>query len=157
VTLLLALNIALQVWDGLATYYGLSHGVHEGNPLLRSCMEYWDVGVTLVGAAIVQRGQVLVWFPEGERSPSGTLQRFRPGIGLVLSAQPAPVVPVYIAGAFDALPRGRWWPRIRPITVTFGEPVDPRELERRGEGDQPHLRITAALHDRVAALSRPGS
>ena len=43
-------NLSLQVWDGCATYYGLSHGVQEGNPLLRSCMEYWGVGVTVVGA-----------------------------------------------------------------------------------------------------------
>jgi hypothetical protein len=50
VSLLAVVNLSLQVWDGLATYYGLSHGVQEGNPLLRSCMEYWGVGVTLVGA-----------------------------------------------------------------------------------------------------------
>jgi hypothetical protein len=50
VSLLVVVNLSLQVWDGLATYYGLSHGVQEGNPLLRSCMEYWGVGVTLVGA-----------------------------------------------------------------------------------------------------------
>ena len=44
-------NLSLQVWDGCATYYGLSRGgVHEGNPLLRSCMEYWGVEVTVVGA-----------------------------------------------------------------------------------------------------------
>ena len=44
-------NLSLQVWDGCATYYGLSRGgVQEGNPLLRSCMEYWGVEVTLVGA-----------------------------------------------------------------------------------------------------------
>jgi hypothetical protein len=24
--------------------------VQEGNPLLQSCMEYWGIGVTLVGA-----------------------------------------------------------------------------------------------------------
>ena len=50
VSLLVAVNLSLQVWDGLATYYGLSQGMQEGNPLLRSCMEYWGVGVTLVGA-----------------------------------------------------------------------------------------------------------
>ena len=44
-------NLSLQVWDGCATYYGLSRGgVQEGNPLLRSCMEYWGVEVTVVGA-----------------------------------------------------------------------------------------------------------
>jgi hypothetical protein len=50
ISLLVGMNLSLQVWDGLATYYGLSQGVREGNPLLRSCMEYWGVGVTLVGA-----------------------------------------------------------------------------------------------------------
>ena len=53
VSLLVVMNLALQVWDGLATYYGLSQGMQEGNPLLRSCMEYWGVGVTLVGAKSV--------------------------------------------------------------------------------------------------------
>ena len=43
-------NLSLQVWDGCATYYGLSRGVQEGNPLLRSCMEYWGVEETVVGA-----------------------------------------------------------------------------------------------------------
>ena len=49
ISLLVVVNLSLQVWDGCATYYGLSQGVQEGNPLLRSCMEYWGVGVTLVG------------------------------------------------------------------------------------------------------------
>ena len=53
VSLLVAVNLSLQVWDGCATYYGLSQGMQEGNPLLRSCMEYWGVGVTLVGAKSV--------------------------------------------------------------------------------------------------------
>lgn len=49
-TLLFALNLALQLFDGLATYYGLSLGVQEGNPLLQSCMDFYGIGVTLVGA-----------------------------------------------------------------------------------------------------------
>jgi len=50
ISLFVVVNLFLQVWDGCVTYYGLSHGVQEGNPLLRACMEYWGVGVTLVGA-----------------------------------------------------------------------------------------------------------
>jgi len=49
-TALLVVNLALQVWDGLATYGGLSHGVQEGNLLVQSCMADYGVGVTLVGA-----------------------------------------------------------------------------------------------------------
>lgn len=43
------MNLALHVWDGLATYYGLSLGVQKGNPILQSCMAFDGVGVTLVG------------------------------------------------------------------------------------------------------------
>ena len=52
VAILLSVNFALQLFDGLATYYGLSLGVQEGNPLLRYCMDCWGVGVTLAGAKI---------------------------------------------------------------------------------------------------------
>ena len=48
--LLVVVNLALQVWDGCATYYGLSHGVQEGNPLLRACTNDWGIGVTFIGA-----------------------------------------------------------------------------------------------------------
>ena len=47
---LLVLNLFLQAWAGLTTYYGLSLGVNENNPFLQVCMNYWGVGVTLVGA-----------------------------------------------------------------------------------------------------------
>jgi hypothetical protein len=57
---LLVVNLFLQVWDGCATYYGLARGVEEGNPLLRHCMEYWGVGVTLVGVKSVTC--VLLWW-----------------------------------------------------------------------------------------------
>jgi hypothetical protein len=43
-------------------------------------------------------------------------------------------------------------PRLRRITVVFGQPLDPRELERRGIGAEPHERIARALHERVASL-----
>jgi long-chain acyl-CoA synthetase len=144
------------------TYWGGWTGIMFTNPLMRLASRATGVvpidpqrgplSSLAFGAAVVQRGHILVWFPEGERSRSGLLQRFRPGIGLVLGAQQVPVVPVSIAGAYEALPRGQWWPRLHPITVAFGEPVDPQTLQRQGEGDQPHQRIAAALYDRVAAL-----
>ena len=50
ITVLLVLNLSLQVWDGLTTYYGLSLGVQEGNPLLQSCMGYLGNAMTLLAA-----------------------------------------------------------------------------------------------------------
>ncbi len=59
-------------------------------------------------AAALQRGNSLVWFPEGARSRTGTLQRFRPGIGLILQVRQVPVVPTWIIGSADALSIGQW-------------------------------------------------
>jgi long-chain acyl-CoA synthetase len=104
------------------------------------------------GAALLRQGQVVVWFPEGERSASGRLGQFRPGVGLLLDACQVPAVPAWIAGSHAALPRGAWWPRRAPIRVMFGPAVAPDVLAGEGTGDEAHLRVAAALRNRVAAL-----
>jgi long-chain acyl-CoA synthetase len=103
-------------------------------------------------AAVLKQHKNLVWFPEGERSLQGQLQPFKPGIGLLLNHFQTPAIPVYIQGSFEALPRGKRWPRRQPITVRFGAPLPPAELEQQGQGEQPQHRIVQALHDQVERL-----
>jgi long-chain acyl-CoA synthetase len=104
------------------------------------------------GAVVLKSRKNLIWFPEGHRSPTGELQPFKPGIGMLLDRHPVPVVPVFIHGTHEAMPPGRIWMRPKQVTVTFGEPLDPLELEQQGEGDQPQSRIVQALHEHVAEL-----
>jgi long-chain acyl-CoA synthetase len=106
------------------------------------------------GVAALRQGYNLVWFPEGARSRSGQLQLFRPGIGLILTVQPVPVVPVWISGTYEAMPRGQRRLRRHPITITFGKPVDVETLRATGTGREPYERISTALHDCVAELGR---
>ena len=105
-----------------------------------------------LGAAALARGYNLVWFPEGERSPDGRLQPFQPGIGLMMTAYPTPLIPVWIEGSFEALPSGSWWPRRRAIRVVFGEALDAGTLAGSSRGADRYRLIAAALHDQVAAL-----
>jgi long-chain acyl-CoA synthetase len=105
-----------------------------------------------LGAAVLKRNMALVWFPEGQRSPDGTLQPFRPGLGLLLHHFPVPVVPVVIEGAYDAWPRQRWFPRLGPIAVHIHPQVDPRRLEQQSTSDQPSQRIVDALQAHTARL-----
>ena len=106
------------------------------------------------GALILQRGHIMVWFPEGRRSLSGELEPFKPGIGILLNQVKVPVVPAYIHCSREALAPGSFRLRLQPITIVFGRSAQPGELEALGQGEQPHTRITTALRDRVVTLGR---
>ena len=111
------------------------------------------------GAAVLQRGHNLIWFPEGALSHSGELMPLKPGLGLLLARYPVPVVPVFVQGTREALPPGSKFPRPGRITVTFEQPLDPHDLERRGAGDHPQERMTNALFaemERSGCLARTG-
>ncbi len=145
------------------TYWGGWTGIMFRNPVMRLVSRATRVlpidqssrplANLALGAAALARGHNLVWFSEGTRSPDGRLQPFQPGIGLVLTAHPVPVVPVRIEGTFEALPRSARWPRRGTIRITFGTALDPRELGGDSTGAERYRRIAAALHDRVEALT----
>ena len=101
---------------------------------------------------VLRRGDRLVWFPEGWRSPDGTLQRFFPGIGELLDRIPAPVVPAYIAGSYEALPRHRRLPRPWPVTIFVGRSLSPEELAL-AKG-RPPQEIAERLRQAVAELEK---
>ncbi|TVR83994.1 MAG: hypothetical protein EA405_02705 [Rhodospirillales bacterium] len=103
------------------------------------------------GAAVLNRDQTLVWFPEGQRSPDGNLQAFMPGLGVLLDHIDVPVVPVIIRGTYQAWPRARMLPRIRRLSVTVLDPQAPATLVEAGEGRDAGEKIANALHDRMAA------
>jgi long-chain acyl-CoA synthetase len=105
------------------------------------------------GAAILDAGHPLVWFAEGERSLQGRFQSFQPGIGLLLESRPVPAVPIWIEGGYEALPAGARWPKFLPLSVTFGQPLQPADLAMLGKGDRPYHRITQVLHQAVARLA----
>ncbi len=105
-----------------------------------------------LAGAVLKRGRGLIWFPEGQRSPDGRLQPFRPGIGRLLEQYPLPVVLVSIRGTHAAMPPGRHIPRPRSVTVRFGEPLDPGRLRRQGEGRSGADRIVHALQEHMRAL-----
>ena len=105
------------------------------------------------GAAVLRDKHNLVWYPEGGHSKTGELMQLRPGIGMLLQRYPVPVVPVTLKGTRDSLPPGRYVPRPGWVQITFGAPLDPHELEKKGQGVQPYERITNALREEMAGLA----
>ncbi|RJQ50109.1 MAG: AMP-dependent synthetase [Desulfobacteraceae bacterium] len=160
----LALAAALDFSTFRKTYWGGWRGAAFANPILRFFSrlaqavpidpEKGAVSSLAFGAAVLKRGKNLVWFPEGQRSPSGELQPFKTGIGVLLSHFPVAVVPVLIRGTDKAMPPGSFIRRLHPVTLVFGSPRDPKGLKRQGEGKRPEDRITRALRDAVAEMGR---
>jgi long-chain acyl-CoA synthetase len=102
---------------------------------------------------VLLSGNVVVWFPEGWRSPDGRLQHFLPGIGQLLLRSGTPAVPALISGTFEALPRSRRFPRLRRLMITFGDPVAVDALRAAGNGSNDEERVADALRQRLAALA----
>ena len=62
-------------------------------------------------------------FPEGARTLDGSLQPAQPGIGLIIAKTLAPVVPIRVFGAFEAMPRNGSRIQMTPIKVKIGRPL----------------------------------
>lgn len=104
------------------------------------------------GVRRLQNGEAVVMYPEGARARDGRLARGLPGLGLMVRESGAPVIPTYVHGAGRALPPGRIIPRLVPVTVIFGEPIDfNNENVISGEGDR--LQATSdAVMGKIQAL-----
>ena len=85
-------------------------------------------------------GQAVLMFPEGERTYTGEVQPLKPGISLLIKRVTCPIVPIGLAGCFEAWNRFMTWPRWAPpilqagpstIGVAIGEPIDPARYKGR--------------------------
>jgi len=74
-------------------------------------------------------------FPEGTRSPEGTMLPFKKGAFLLAIKAQVPIVPVAIHGSGTTLPRGSFRIFPCPLTVTVGEPIPTAGLTERDRDD----------------------
>lgn len=162
----LALGAALPLRHLRRTYWGGDVARLFASPLRRfACRvlhifpidERAPTASLAMAAAVLARGCGVIWFPEAWRSPTGELQRFLPGIGTLVEQTRARVVPAYIRGTFEAMPRWRRVPRPHPIRVGFGGPLEAEELAAMGRGGTAEARITDALERAVAELGAAGA
>ena len=101
---------------------------------------------------VLQAGNGVLVFPEGSRTPDGTLQPAEPGMGLVIAKTLAPVVPMRIFGAREALPRSGGRLRFVPITVVIGEPIFFTAAEIQPGGKDLYARLSDRVMRAIAAL-----
>jgi alcohol-forming fatty acyl-CoA reductase len=111
-------------------------------------------------AQVLRNGHALIFYPEGTRSLDGNLQPFRSTVGLLALASAAPILPVCIAGAAQALPKGRLWIAHHPVRVRFGAPIAIEPyltcLDQESVASVSR-RIAQDAHDAVARLRSHGT
>ncbi len=100
-------------------------------------------GLKMVIKLLGQNKAVLV-FPEGTRTEDGQMNPFKRGLQLLISRSKTPIIPVGIAGAYEAWPLWRPYPipdplflppKGRSIAVVVGQPLDGAEYASM-PGDQ---------------------
>jgi 1-acyl-sn-glycerol-3-phosphate acyltransferase len=102
-------------------------------------------------------GDLVCVFPEGGTTVTGWLFPFEGGVALMALRTGMPIVPVGITGTDKVLPMVRPVPRYHRggVTVTFGPPIHPDEIDpslpRRERVDL----LTQRLYEAVAALLPP--
>lgn len=99
---------------------------------------------------VLRQGQVLGIFPEGHISKDGALQPPQPGIAWLARRTGAPVIPVYLGGTREVLPRGSKRLHLHAVRAAMGEPMRLGDYPAGRAGDQ------AFANDVMAAIARLG-
>ncbi len=102
-------------------------------------------------------GHIIGFHPEGRRNLDGgtyDLLAAQPGIGKVIYSAHPQVIPVFIAGLGNDLPKqilGNWrgGPKVR---ILFGEPVDLLEFYEKGDRLRTHKQIADHLMRKIGEL-----
>ncbi len=87
------------------------------------------------GRRVLERGDVLVWYPEGHRTRDGALLKFRPGVGVLMAELGVPALPIVLHGTLQAMPAGSKLPRFSKLRLACGPLVTPAELLGREVGE----------------------
>ena len=104
-------------------------------------------------AQTVKAGMPLVVFPEGGRSTDGHLQPFLGGVFYVAIKAQAPIVPMAIVGAFEALPMNTYVIHPTRFRLVVGDPIPTTGLVSR-DMEVLSARVRQALSDLFYAHSK---
>ncbi len=106
-----------------------------------------DLGAIRESVKRLRDGGLLIVYPEGTRTRDGEVGPMHAGMMLVARRAAVPIVPAAVCGAYEVWPRTERWPAIRPVLVSYGEPITPAVY---GALDDPQS--MSMIRERIVAM-----
>jgi len=115
-------------------------------PILSTLIKHWgnafpvkrgkaDLTALKTALEILEKGELVCIFPEGQRAPSGKFLKSKWGAGLVALKSKCPIVPCLIEGSEKLFGKEKTISGIPKVTIRFGKPFS-INLEDRKENYQ---------------------
>jgi 1-acyl-sn-glycerol-3-phosphate acyltransferase len=101
---------------------------------------------------LLEQGEPIVMFPEGERKSGPIIQPLFEGAAYVAARGNVPIIPVGIGGSEAVMPKGTKMIHPHKVRVIVGKPIHP-VLGENGRAPRSEVkRLTAELHDELQRL-----
>lgn len=101
---------------------------------------------------LLEQGHQILVFPEGTRSHNGEFKEPEGGVGFLALKSRCHVVPVYIDGTFEALPRGAKWFRLHPVRIYYGPAFVPAEDPQIAASPNPYQETATRIMQKILIL-----
>jgi long-chain acyl-CoA synthetase len=112
-----------------------------------------------IAADAIQNGYILLIFPEGTRSTTGVMTDFKPSLGYLALTNKVDILPMYLAGTYDAWPKGQALPEPgAEIAAHIGPVLTYEYLRKRTEGmtKAESYRVASAIAEEAVKALRDG-
>ncbi len=74
---------------------------------------------------VIRDGYILLIFPEGTRSETGVMTDFKPSLGYLAMTNRCGILPMYLSGTHEAMPKGRYLPKRGERVAAYVGPFVP--------------------------------
>ena len=101
---------------------------------------------------VLERGEVLILFPEGTRRTGDVVEDLHEGAAFLSARTGAPIVPIGVGGTAEAMPKGSKFVRPVKVHVVVGTPIP--APERSAKGRVPRHQVHDATEQLRVELQR---
>jgi len=110
-----------------------------------------------LAADVIKQGYILLIFPEGTRSETGVMADFKPSLGYLAMTNRCGILPMFLAGTYEAMPKGKYLPRRDAVvSAHVGPYLTYEDVARIGGGrsrSEAYKAIAATVEGQIRRLA----